>query len=77
MEKVILDVRTKEEYEEKHVEGAINIDFYRDDLEDKLKELDKSKKYKVYCRSGARSERVVEIMKKMDFDVEDFTPTLS
>jgi rhodanese-related sulfurtransferase len=77
MEKVILDVRTKEEYDNGHVENAVNIDFYSKDLKKELKKLDKSKKYKVYCRSGARSQRVVEIMKKMGFDVEDFTQELS
>ena len=71
MEEVYIDVRTKEEYDEKHVKNAINIDYYSEDLERGLKKLDKSKKYKVYCRSGARSESVVKIMKKLGFDVED------
>jgi|APSaa5957512622_1039677.scaffolds.fasta_scaffold375853_1 phage shock protein E len=68
---IVIDVRTKEEFESGHVEGAINIDFYREDLKEVLAKLDKSKKYGVYCRSGARSSRVVELMKELGFDVED------
>ena len=77
---VIIDVRPKEEFEKRHLKDAVNIDFYSEDLDEKLKKLDKSKKYKVYCQSGARSEKVVEKMKKMGFEVEDlggFTPTQS
>ena len=40
---VILDVRTPEEYSEGHIEGAINNDYYADDFESKLDELDKAK----------------------------------
>ena len=68
---IIIDVRTKEEFESGHVSGAINIDFYREDLEEVLAKLDKGKKYGVYCRSGARSSRVVELMQSIDFNVED------
>lgn len=68
---IIIDVRTKEEFESGHVDGAINIDFCREDLEEVLSKLDKSKKYGVYCRSGARSSRVVALMKQLGFEVED------
>ena len=49
---VLIDVRTNEEFNENHIEGAINIPY------DKiLKDIPYSKdKYIiVYCRSGARS----------------------
>lgn len=67
----IIDVRTKEEFDEGHLKGAVNLDFYREDFREELEKLDKSKKYKVYCQSGNRSEKVVAKMKKMGFDVED------
>ncbi len=52
---VILDVRTPSEFAEGHLESAINIDFYASDFEDKLQDLDATKTYVVYCKSGGRS----------------------
>ena len=52
---VILDVRTQEEYEEGHIEGAVLIPDY--EIEDKAGEMlpDKGTTILVYCRSGRRS----------------------
>lgn len=59
---VFLDVRTLEERNMNKIEESIHIDFYDDDFEEKIKLLDKSKKYVVYCRSGTRSFYVVKFM---------------
>lgn len=64
---IILDVRTPEEYSEGHIEGAINIDYYADDFENKLDELDKGKTYLVYCRTGSRSASARDIMTDLGF----------
>ena len=50
---VVLDVRTKEEYEISHLQNAILIPV--SDLKDRLAELDKDKKILVYCKTGIRS----------------------
>lgn len=52
---LLLDIRTKEEYEEKNIPNSINIQ-----LNDLLYNIDdieeyKNKKIVVYCRSGHRS----------------------
>jgi rhodanese-related sulfurtransferase len=53
---VIVDVRTDEEVEEGHMPDAIQIDIQQPaDFMEKAKELDPSKNYYIYCRSGARS----------------------
>ncbi|GIV42226.1 MAG: rhodanese [Vicingaceae bacterium] len=52
---VIIDVRTKGEYFEGYIPGAINVDIYSPDFADKMIQMDKSKNYYVYCRSGGRS----------------------
>ena len=53
---VILDVRTAEEFEEGHIENAINIDVKQSDFMQKAKSvLPKEKRIAVYCRSGRRS----------------------
>jgi rhodanese-related sulfurtransferase len=54
-EVIILDVRTAQEFESGHIEGAINIDIQSYEYADSLAELDKSAHYAVYCRSGNRS----------------------
>jgi rhodanese-related sulfurtransferase len=63
----ILDVRTPDEYNTGHIEGAINIDYNSDTFEDILATLDRSGEYLVYCRSGDQSSEVVEIMEELEF----------
>lgn len=64
---VILDVRTKQEFETGHLPEAILIDIYSPGAEEKLMELDPSKTYYVYCHSGARSRSVVFLLRKQGF----------
>jgi rhodanese-related sulfurtransferase len=64
---VILDVRTAEEFSTGFIEGAVNIDYSRDNFEEKLESLDKNRTYLVYCRSGGRSRRVLELMRERGF----------
>jgi rhodanese-related sulfurtransferase len=52
---VVLDVRTPSEWASGHVPGAALIDFNSPDFEGKIRQLDPSKTYLVYCRSGRRS----------------------
>lgn len=61
---IILDVRTAEEFNSGHIEGAINIDFYAEDFTDELLKLDRTKSYAIYCRSGNRSGKALKIMRK-------------
>jgi len=64
---VILDVRTPEEFAEEHIANALNIDFNSENFRDELDKLDKDKTYLIYCRSGNRSGKALEIMKELDF----------
>lgn len=52
---LVLDIRTKEEYEEKNIPNSINIQL--NDLLYNINEIEeyKNKKIVVYCRSGHRS----------------------
>ena len=71
-ELVILDVRTPEEFAEGHIEGAVMIDFYREDFADQLAGLDPDVPYLVYCRSGNRSGQTAAILEELGFsDVAD------
>ncbi len=51
-ETMIIDSRTKEEYEFGHIEGAINIPV--DEIRMRLNEIPKNKKIIVYCAVGLR-----------------------
>jgi rhodanese-related sulfurtransferase len=64
---VILDVRTPSEYHEGHIEDAININFYESDFRAQLEELDTTKTYLIYCRSGGRSGNTLKIMEELGF----------
>ena len=73
----VLDVRTPEEFTEGHVNGAINLDYYDESFKGHLARLDKSKNYKLYCRSGNRSSKALEIMKSMGFKQVENLGTVS
>ncbi|MCB2293500.1 rhodanese-like domain-containing protein [Clostridium algoriphilum] len=63
----ILDVRTKEEYDNGHIPGAKLVPVQL--LPTKVNELDKykNKAILVYCASGGRSPRAVTILKNNGF----------
>ncbi len=64
---IILDVRTKEEFQEMHVIGAQNIDWQQPDFKDRIAKLDKNLEYKLYCRSGNRSGQATTLMQSLGF----------
>jgi rhodanese-related sulfurtransferase len=62
-----IDVRTPEEFESGHIDGAINIDFYASDFTEQLGKLNKNNAYSIYCRSGSRTATTLSIMKDLGF----------
>ena len=63
---VIIDVRTKEEYNDGHYKNALNIPVK--DLPNHLDSLgEKDKTIIVYCASGARSALAAKILKKSGY----------
>lgn len=69
---IVIDVRTPEEFNEVRVEGSHNFDIYNSKFKEMISKLDKTKTYKVYCRSGNRSGQAEKIMKSLGFkDVEN------
>lgn len=65
---VVIDLRTPEEIKSKgKIKGATEINFLALDAEEKIKKLDKSKTYLVYCAGGGRSGDCKELMVKEGF----------
>ena len=64
---VILDVRTKAEFDEGHIANAININVEGNEFLSEISKLDKSKTYAVYCRSGRRSADALAKMTNEQF----------
>ncbi len=66
---LILDVRTPEECQEGIIEGAICNNIYAGQaFIYRLDQLDKTKTYYVYCKSGGRSNQACQIMHQMGFE---------
>lgn len=64
---VFLDVRTPEEFNEGHIEGAVLINFFDADFKQQVATLDKDKPVYIYCRSGNRSQQAGMILTEMGF----------
>lgn len=60
---IILDIRTGYDYRTGHIPGAINLDFFGNDFEEKLLALPSDKPILVYCQSGKRSIQAVSLLR--------------
>ena len=63
----ILDVRTQEEFEEGHIQGALNINVKDDTFITAIQKLSPSDTLLVYCRSGRRSLYAAQVMVSFGF----------
>ena len=63
----ILDVRTPEEFEEGHIQGAQNINVKDDTFIIAIQKLCPSDTLLVYCRSGRRSLYAAQVMVSFGF----------
>ena len=66
---ILIDVRTKEEYDEYHLDNAINIPY--DNIANDIKNIENitlDTPIIVYCRSGARSSKAYDALKKEGYN---------
>ncbi|MEG1807751.1 MAG: FAD-dependent oxidoreductase [Cetobacterium sp.] len=68
---LIIDVRSKSQYEVAHIEDAINIPL--ETLRERIKELDKSKKIAVHCNKGVTGNMAQNILLNNGFDVSNIS----
>lgn len=64
---IILDVRTPEEFSEKHIPGAINIPNETIGTEEVPELPDKDQLILIYCRSGNRSKQASEKLVRLGY----------
>lgn len=64
---VVIDVRTKKEFDRGHLKNAVNIPHT--EIKEKIKShvVDKNRKVVVYCRSGRRSGIAKDILDEMGY----------
>lgn len=65
---VLIDVRTKLEYDSGHIPNSLLIDIYSSGFAEQINELNKSKSYYIYCRSGNRSYHAARYMLNLGFE---------
>ena len=63
----LIDVRTPEEYNQKHLKYAANINIRSADFADQIHKLDKNKSIYVYCHSGNRSGRAADSLQTLGY----------
>ncbi len=65
----IIDLRSKKEYENSHILGAVNI--LPADIEKRLRSIPRNKTILVYCSSGGRSIIVARNLAKYGYNVKN------
>lgn len=69
----LLDVRTQQEYDEKHIAGAYLIPDYEIESRAEKELPDKDALILVYCRSGSRSKKASQKLAELGYtNVKDF-----
>lgn len=63
----IIDVRTVEEFNAGHLEGAVNIPVEVGDFVGTVSQLDPEGTYLIYCKSGRRAGVAIDQMTQLGF----------
>ncbi len=64
---LLVDVRTAKEFQQGHIQGAVNLDYYAQNFRQNLADLDHSKPIFIYCAQGGRSHKTAEIVLELGF----------
>lgn len=65
---IIIDIRNSQNYNNNHIDGAINIPS-QELLMNPEKHLDKNRKYFIYCQKGITSVRICNILYRKGYTV--------
>jgi len=64
---VIIDLRSKSEFDESHIEGAILVHYYATNFKRIISRLDTDSKILLYCQKGRQSPLALRALEKMRF----------
>ena len=64
----LLDIRTRQEFDAGHLQGAMVLDYRDSTFTEKLGQLDRNRTYLIYCRTGHRTGLVMPVLKEMGFN---------
>ena len=67
MSRIIIDVRTPEEFASRHLEGAINLSFYDAEFGMDIALFPKDTEFILYCNAGGRAGRAKTRLKSLGF----------
>lgn len=65
---MLIDIRSPEQYQKDHLEGAVSIPFFSLQLHPE-KYLQKGKTYTLYCDTGNKSSLLVSYLKRIGYSV--------
>lgn len=65
---VIIDIRSKEEFDKGHVENAVLIDYSQPTFPAEIEKLNRDKRYLIFDSNGKKSLNTIELMKELRFD---------
>ena len=68
---ILVDVRTPEEYDAGHLDGAVNINLLEEGFASRFDTIQKGKTLYLYCKKGGRSARAASILDSMGYQVMD------
>jgi len=63
----LIDIRTPQEFEKSHIQGAKNINVNGSDFCNVIEELDKTKPVLIYCLSGGRCKSALATLREAGF----------
>ncbi len=72
---MIIDLREKEDFQEKHIKGAYNIPY--ETQERRLFQLSKARTYILYCERGTTSFKAAREMSKKGYHVKSLMNGIS
>lgn len=65
---ILIDVRTIQEFKERHIDGAIVIPYYEITKEIEQKVADKTSEIIVYCQNGGRGKKAIKFLYKLGYE---------
>ena len=65
---IVIDIRAEDDFDREHVKRSININYQDPNFISLIDKLDKKKSYLVYCKSGFRCSKTLELMGTLEFE---------